>query len=262
MSDPILFIADLHLDPSRPAVTETFLRFLEEEATDAGALYILGDLFEAWVGDDAVSGDEPEIEAMAELSQAGTPLFIMHGNRDFLLGEAFAEMTGATLLPDPSVTRVHGERVLITHGDSLCLGDPEYVAFRAMVRDPEWQRRFLSLPLDERIRQARHARAQSMARTGTLDPEIMDVAPAAVHQAMRDHGVQWLIHGHTHRPAVHRLQLGEKEGARFVLGDWFEQGSVLRCLPDTWTLERWDHPVTLARSPQSGSVEPGPTQPR
>ncbi len=237
MPAPVLFIADLHLDASRPLVTETFLRFLNEEAVDAEALYILGDLFEAWVGDDAVTGDEPEIQALADLVEAGTPLYVMHGNRDFLLGERFEELTGATLLPDPSVIDVHGQRVLAMHGDSLCLSDPEYVAFRAMVRDPEWQRRFLALPLAERIEQARQARAQSVERTGQLDPAVMDVTPGAVVQAMSEHSVQWLIHGHTHRPGIHRVHIGGREGARFVLGDWFEQGSVLRCRPDEWSLD-------------------------
>ncbi len=240
MTRPVLVIADLHLDPSRPAATRTFLRFLQEEAPQGEALYILGDLFEAWLGDDAVAADEPALQALRTAAEA-TELYIMRGNRDFLLGDGFAEATGATLLPDPSVATIHGERVLMMHGDSLCTDDPEYMAFRAQVRDPAWQAHFLALPLEERLEQARQARRASTERNQQLDDATMDVAADAVAGAVHEHDVRWLIHGHTHRPAVHELATPHGPGKRFVLGDWFEHGSVLRCRPEAWTLETLPH---------------------
>lgn len=238
---PTLFIADLHLDPRRPEATETFRRFLAGEARGADALYILGDLFEAWVGDDAIRGDEPELTALRELSEAGVPVYVMHGNRDFLLGEAFAREIGATLLPEPWVTEVQGTPTVLLHGDSLCTADTEYQAFRAMVRDPQWQRGFLAQSLEERLAQARDARAQSAERGAQLDLAWMDVTPEAVTAALREAGVQWMIHGHTHRPDIHRFEFDGAPAGRFVLGDWFEQGSLLRCTPAQWTLETLPH---------------------
>lgn len=237
MHRPVLFIADLHLDPARPEATRAFLHFLEHRAPDAQHLYILGDLFEAWVGDDAVSGDEPELQALRTLTASGTPVSVMHGNRDFLLGARFAQLTGVRLIPDPTVVEIHGTRTVLLHGDSLCTDDTDYQAFRAMVRDPAWQAGFLSLPLPERIEQARSARAESTARGQDKDPALMDVTPDAVHRALTDAGTPWMIHGHTHKPAVHRYTHQGHDGARFVLGDWYEQGSVLRCDPDKWALE-------------------------
>ncbi|MBK1726087.1 UDP-2,3-diacylglucosamine diphosphatase [Halorhodospira neutriphila] len=236
MTQPILLIADLHLDPSRPAVTRTLQHFLEREAPGAAALYILGDLFEAWVGDDAVRGDEPEIAALRSAAEAA-PLYIMPGNRDFLLGERFAELTGAQLLPDPSVAEIHGDPALLMHGDSLCTDDEEYMAFRATVRDPAWQAQFLALSVEERLAQARQARSTSAERGQALDEATMDVTGAAVDAAVAEHGARWLIHGHTHCPGVHELDTPFGPGQRYVLGDWFEQGSVLRCLPEEWRLE-------------------------
>lgn len=240
MTRPVLVIADLHLDPSRPAATRTFLRFLQEEAPQAEALYILGDLFEAWLGDDAVAADEPALQALRTAAEA-TELYVMRGNRDFLLGDGFAEATGATLLPDPSVATIHGERVLMMHGDSLCTDDTEYMAFRAKVRDPAWQAQFLALPIEERLEQARQARRASTERNQQLDEATMDVAADAVSGAVHEHGVRWLIHGHTHRPAVHDLPTPCGAGKRFVLGDWFDHGSILRCRPEAWALETRAH---------------------
>ncbi|MFP4129236.1 MAG: UDP-2,3-diacylglucosamine diphosphatase [Halorhodospira sp.] len=240
MTRPVLVIADTHLDPSRPAGTRTFLRFLQEEAPQAEALYILGDLFEAWIGDDAVATDEPALQALRAAAEA-TDLYVMRGNRDFLLGDGFAAATGATLLPDPHVATIHGERVLMMHGDSLCTDDPEYMAFRAKVRDPAWQAQFLALSVEERLEQARQARSASAERNQQLDDATMDVAPDAVAEAVREHGVRWLIHGHTHRPAVHKLATPYGAGKRLVVGDWHEQGSVLRCRPQDWTLEALPH---------------------
>lgn len=236
MPRPVLVIADLHLDRSRPAATDTFLRFLEKEAPGAEAVYILGDLFEAWIGDDAVTVDEPALRALRTAS-AHTDVYIMPGNRDFLLGERFARLTGTELLADPTCVRIHGEPTLLMHGDSLCTDDTEYMAFRAQVRDPQWQAGFLAQPIDERLRQAREARSASVARNESVADAILDVSEAAVAEAMQEHQVAWLIHGHTHRPAVHAVQTPLGPGKRFVVGDWFEQGSVLRCLPEAWHLE-------------------------
>jgi UDP-2,3-diacylglucosamine hydrolase len=225
---PVLFIADLHLDPARPAITELFLAFLAGEARHADALYILGDLFEAWIGDDAVASDDPIIAGLRALSDSGVPVYIMHGNRDFLLGETFAAMSGAELLPEPCRIEIDGEPTLLMHGDSLCVDDVEYQRFRAMVRDPDWQAKFLAKPLAERQAFAEQARTESAHQMSQLDNTITDVNDEAVERSMADHGVLQLIHGHTHRPAVHELTLAGQTAQRIVLGDWFEQGSVLR----------------------------------
>jgi UDP-2,3-diacylglucosamine hydrolase len=222
-----LFISDLHLDPRRPAITELFLRFLQEQQGQAEALYILGDLFEAWIGDDAVSADEPVLAALRVFS-AGTPTYFMHGNRDFLVGEQFAAMTGITLLEDPTVIDLAGTPTLLMHGDSLCTDDHAYQNFRQMVRNPAWQQGFLAMPIPQRLALAQQARSESGARNQAIDDYLMDVNQQAVEEAMRRHDVRQLIHGHTHRPAIHRFDLDGRDHTRVVLGDWFEQGSVLR----------------------------------
>lgn len=225
---PVLFIADLHLDPQRPAITQLFLAFLAGEARQAQALYILGDLFEAWIGDDAVPSDHPVLQGMRALADSGVPIYIMHGNRDFLLGEDFAAMTGSTILPEPTRIELDGEPTLLMHGDSLCVDDVEYQRFRAMVRDPDWQAEFLAKSIEERKAYAQQARLASSEHGGQTSDAIMDVNDEAVERAMAEHGVRRLIHGHTHRPAVHELTLAGEPARRIVLGDWFEQGSVLR----------------------------------
>lgn len=224
----LLFISDLHLDPSRPAVTALFREFLDTEAREAGALYILGDLFEAWIGDDAVPPGDPTLAALRELTASGVPVHVMRGNRDFLLGPGFEAATGATLLAEPTVIRIDGERVLLMHGDVLCIDDTEYQAFRRMVRDPDWQAAFLSLSIEQRIARAREARDESSGRNQSIDDYLMDVNPGEVNRAMAEHGVHRLIHGHTHRPAIHELGTRPGEKQRIVLGDWYDQGSVLR----------------------------------
>lgn len=226
----VLFISDLHLDPARPHITELFRDFLAGEARGAKALYVLGDLFEAWVGDD----DDGELagqvaDALAGLAGAGVPVHLMHGNRDFLIGATYAARCGATLLADPSVEIIGGEPTLLMHGDTLCTDDREYQRFRARVRAPEWQEEFLALPLDERRDIARRMRDASREHTAGAPEAIMDVNQDAVKAAMREHGVRRLIHGHTHRPAIHALDLDGEPAERIVLGDWYEQGSVLRC---------------------------------
>ena len=229
-----LFISDLHLDDTRPQVTELFGRFVDGEAHGADALYILGDLFEAWVGDDDPSETGAFVATkLRALSEAGVPVFFMHGNRDFLVGPAYADRAGMTLLHDPSVVLLQGRPTLLMHGDTLCTDDVAYQQFRAQSRDPRWQAQFLAQPLAARQAFADQARAASRAHqaglreAGAMDA-ITDVAPATVEAALRTFGIDMLVHGHTHRPAVHALAVDGRACQRIVLGDWYDQGSVLR----------------------------------
>ena len=234
-----LFISDLHLDPERPDITATFVDFLRGEARGADALYILGDLFEAWVGDDDPSGVGATVAAEVKaLADSGVPAFFMRGNRDFLLGDAFARRAGMTVLPDPAVIVLYGRPVLLMHGDLLCTDDTAYQQFRAQVRDPRWQAQFLSQPLPARLAFAKQAREASLQRQSEMKggdrarfETITDVSPAAVHETLHRFGVDTLIHGHTHRPAIHELDVDGRACRRIVLGDWYEQGSVLRVDP-------------------------------
>ncbi|NNC77974.1 MAG: UDP-2,3-diacylglucosamine diphosphatase [Woeseiaceae bacterium] len=224
-----LFISDLHLDAEKPEIGEQFVEFLNTEATDAAALYILGDLFESWVGDDDPNSHYAEMKtAIRALSDSGVPVYFMHGNRDFMIGAGFAQDTGVTLLPDPLPVDLYGTRVLLSHGDALCTDDAEYQQVREMTRNPEWQAMMRAKPLDERLAFAADARARSQARNSMLPDEIMDVNQQAVEKIIANHGVDVLLHGHTHRPAVHRLSVDGSDATRIVLGDWYDQGSVLR----------------------------------
>jgi UDP-2,3-diacylglucosamine hydrolase len=238
----ILFISDLHLHASRPAITALFLEFVQDEAMQAEALYILGDLFEAWLGDDADDALAQSVRgALSKLHAAGVPVYLMRGNRDFLFGQRFAAESGATLLPDPCVVMLYGQPTLLMHGDLLCSDDREYQAFRAQVRDPAWQAAFLGKTLAERAEFAARARAASGERQAGLRGEgalemITDVNADTVAQTMARYGVRRLIHGHTHRPAVHALLVDDMPARRIVLGDWYEQGSVLRVSPDGFEL--------------------------
>lgn len=232
-----LFISDLHLDRERPEIIRLFADFLQTEAPQADALYILGDLFEYWIGDDqSVAGLEKIIACLRALkSQA--PVFFQHGNRDFLIGDAFAKQTGITLLAESELIDLYGQPTLIMHGDTLCTDDLEYQKLRSMLRSDAWQSQFLSLPLEQRVRQAMALRAQSMSETGAKSEAIMDVNQLSVETALREFQTTLLIHGHTHRPAEHEFNLDGKTAKRIVLGDWYEQGSVLTATPDTIDLE-------------------------
>jgi UDP-2,3-diacylglucosamine hydrolase len=224
-----LFISDLHIDESRPAITEQFLSFLEAEARDAEALYILGDLFESWVGDDAAdAAQSAAITGLRSLTSQGVPCFVMHGNRDFLLAAQFCRMSGAELLPDPLIVTLHGEPVLVTHGDALCTDDRAYQRLRATVRDADWQRQFLALSIASRRALAGAARVGSQAHTAAVEYAITDVNADSVAMALRGAGTATLLHGHTHRPAIHPLQVDGRPCTRIVLGDWYDQGSLLR----------------------------------
>jgi UDP-2,3-diacylglucosamine hydrolase len=234
-----LFISDLHLDPSRPQITDLFERYLaSDQVRQADALYILGDLVEAWIGDD----DDAELPrriatVIRAVHDADIPVYFMVGNRDFLLGEAFAQRAGMTLLDDGTVHDVQGTPTLLMHGDVLCTDDLSYQAVRRQVRDPAWQGQILSMPLDARRTFAAKAREDSRAHTGSTMESIMDVNADAVAAALRAAGVTRLIHGHTHRPAIHRFELDGRQAERIVLGDWYEQGSVLRVTPEGVALQ-------------------------
>lgn len=240
MAGTTLFISDLHLSSERPAINDLFLTFLRTEARTADALYILGDLFEFWIGDEAVEFDEhrPLIAGLRQLVDSGVPVYVMPGNRDFVLGPGFERASHCKVISDPTRIDLYGTPILLMHGDSLCTRDTEYMAFRKMVRDPAWQRAALAKPLAEREAIARKYREISMATSANKKPEIMDVTPEEVDNAMRTHSVRRFIHGHTHRPAEHVFTLDGAPAYRTVLGDWYEQGSVLRITPQGQTLAR------------------------
>jgi UDP-2,3-diacylglucosamine hydrolase len=224
-----LFISDLHLEVDRPDIGEQFFAFLEDEAKHAEALYILGDLFDAWVGDDDPNPHFADVKkALRALVDSGVPVYFMHGNRDFMVGEDFAEETGVRILPDPIAIDLYGNHVLLSHGDALCTDDFEYQKIRAMTRNPEWQATMRAKPLEERLLLARAAREESKARGQTIDMDIMDVNADAVKRTILDYGVDILLHGHTHRPDIHFVELDDRIAKRIVLGDWYDQGSVVR----------------------------------
>lgn len=224
-----LFISDLHLDDARPKATALFRQFVHEEARQAAALYVLGDLFEYWLGDDVLSETARSVAAtLSELNGHGVPVYFMHGNRDFLLGEDYARLCGMSLLPEEQRIELYGEPTLLLHGDTLCTDDSAYQEVRRELRSAEWQAGFLARPAAERISFAREAMQQSEQHKMSVSMEIMDVNAEAVATAFARHGVKQMIHGHTHRPAVHDLQLPSGPARRTVLGDWYEQGSVLR----------------------------------
>ncbi|HEV7357516.1 MAG TPA: UDP-2,3-diacylglucosamine diphosphatase [Steroidobacteraceae bacterium] len=241
-----LFISDLHIDAARPAINAQFLQFLETEARSADALYILGDLFESWIGDDAPdSAQSAAIRGLRTLTDNGVPCFVMHGNRDFLLSRQFCDLSGAHLLPDPLIVTLYGEPVLVMHGDALCTDDRAYQRLRATVRDADWQRQFLALSIDSRLALAGAARAGSQAHTAAMEHAITDVNADSVAMAFRAAGTSTLLHGHTHRPAIHALEVDGRPCTRIVLGDWYDQGSVLR----------WDHLGPQLQSLSRGGPE-------
>lgn len=232
------FIADLHLSAERPDITQCLKTFLETDASQADALYVLGDLFEVWIGDDDINPFTNEIaEAFKQLSQKGVPIYFIHGNRDFLVRKGFAKRAGMTLLPESKVIDLYGEPTLIMHGDELCTMDEAYQRFRKKARSWWWPRIVLMLPLSVRRKIAERGRRKSKENQSNLTQEIMDVTPTEVIKVMENNGVKRLIHGHTHRPAVHTLNLANSEAKRIVLGDWYTQGSMLKVTPNSITLE-------------------------
>lgn len=249
----ILFISDLHIDAGRPDITRQFIDFLDADARHAEALYILGDLFESWVGDDAAdAGQTAALDALRALTARGVPCFVMHGNRDFLLGRIFCDRTGALLLPDPVIVTLYGEPVLVMHGDALCTDDRAYQRLRATVRDEDWQRRFLRLSSAQRRALAGAARTGSQAHTASIAYTVGDVNAQSVAAAMRAAGATTLLHGHTHRPAIHAFSVDGRACTRIVLGDWYTQGSVL-----TWDASGPEL-SSLPRAPRNETETPHP----
>jgi UDP-2,3-diacylglucosamine hydrolase len=226
---PTLFISDLHLTEERPEANERFVEFLEEKARAADALYILGDFFEYWIGDDDLGEPFNAVIAglLRDLSQRGVALSFMHGNRDFLIGERFCAATGARLLEDPTVAEIEGVKTLLVHGDTLCTDDVEYQAWRRKARDPAFQAGFLAKSLPERRRAIVQMREKSKEVVQGKPAEIMDVNGDAVRQALHRHGVRRLIHGHTHRPGRHALEVDGERCERWVLPDWYSRGGYL-----------------------------------
>ena len=226
----MLLISDLHLEPEREDITVALLHLLRHRAAGEDRLYILGDLLEVWIGDDDPSPLADTVaHALARLAASGTEIFLMHGNRDFLMGEAFARRCRATLLAEPCVLAYHDRHYALMHGDVLCTRDEAYQVFRKQVRDPQWQQAFLARPLEDRAAFARQAREQSRSAMAAKTLDIMDVTPEAVPALMMELNADTLIHGHTHRPAIHTVTLprsvrGQQQGRRVVLGDWDRQG--------------------------------------
>lgn len=235
-----LFISDLHLCNKRPEITELFLDFLRQDAVSADALYILGDFYEFWVGDDVAMTAEyrPITKALQTLTSQGVAVYILPGNRDFLLGKGFETLTGCEILTEPYRLDLYGHPTLLMHGDSLCTDDTEYQEFRKQVRDPKWQAEFLAKPLQDRIDLFNKYRRISMEVTANKSTEIMDTNQQAIEQVMQQHGVNLLIHGHTHRPDEHHFEINKQAMTRIVLANWDSDGSVLRVDKDGWTVKK------------------------
>jgi len=224
-----LFIADLHLSDQRPEITKLFTKFLKNEARQCRALYILGDLFEAWLGDDCILPTYQEIiQHIEELTSSNIPVYFIHGNRDFLIGSRFAELTGCQLLDETTIINIDEQQYLILHGDTLCTDDVKYQQFRSMVRNPEWQEQLLAKTPAERIALAKQYREISQTETSEKADDIMDVNQQEVESALRNANVNTMIHGHTHRPNIHTFELDGKQAQRIVLGDWYKHGSALK----------------------------------
>lgn len=240
-SDQILCISDLHLNAQEPEIFHAFTLFLHEKAVNAQALYILGDFFNLWIGDDDPANFATLVKnELITLAKSGTEIFIMHGNRDFLLGKAFCDFCQVTLIDDPFVLECFGASYLLIHGDSLCTRDSDYMDFRNMVRNPAWQKDFLAKPLSERQAFANQARQQSKSMSSNKPEDIMDVTPEAVTGLMQERGQKILVHGHTHRPCIHEVELDTGPGKRIVLGDWGRLGWYLDISPGGYELVSFD----------------------
>ena len=236
-----LFVSDLHLSEERPEANERFIAFVEGTAREAAALYVLGDLFEYWIGDDDLGEPFNAVMAgfFAGLVRSGVPVFLMHGNRDFLMGERFCRATGAQLLADPAVVDLGGVKTLLMHGDTLCTDDLDYQGWRRTARSPAWQQEFLSQPLEARRRTVGALRDKSREVIQAKPAEIMDVSDDAVRDAFRRHGVRRLIHGHTHRPGHHEHDVDGRRCERWVLPDWYGPGGYLEVSGTKPRLVRW-----------------------
>lgn len=239
----LYFISDLHLQTDKPCITQGFLSYIAALPDDAEALYILGDFFEYWVGDDDRNDLIDQVQTtLSALKKRGVTLYFQHGNRDFLLGKQYADRCGMTLLDEEHVIDYDGTRYLLMHGDSLCTSDTEYMAFRQQSRNPEWQAMMLSLSLEERHALAKNVRDTSQTETRMKADDITDVTQAAVEERMRANDVQQLIHGHTHRPKQHEFNLSESSATRHVLGDWSDtNGWDIRLSANGVVLNKFAH---------------------
>lgn len=235
-----LFISDLHLGHHVPEIVQGFFRFLSNQAAKADQLYILGDFFDAWIGDDDDDALVTEIKNHLREYAQTHQVFFLHGNRDFLIGEQFARDTGVTLLPETHLIDINGKKALIMHGDTLCTQDVEYLKFRAMVRNPAWQQQVLGLPLPQRRQMAADLRQKSKSMNAMKAEDIMDVTPEEVEEVIRNTNVDLLIHGHTHRPARHALSLDGTAAERWVLGDWGDTGWYLAAKNNELNLIQFD----------------------
>ena len=225
-----LFISDLHLSGEREEISQLFITFINERASKADALYILGDLFEVWPGDDMIQPDYIEsINALKTAASNGLPIYVMPGNRDFLMGSQFEEVSQTKVIQDPTIIDLYGTPTLLMHGDTLCIDDVDYQKFRQMVRSEEWKQQFFALPTEERLAMTTKYRKVSKEETAKKSMNIMDVNQQEVENTLASNNIHQLIHGHTHRPAIHNFEINQQAYKRIVLGDWFEQGSVLTC---------------------------------
>ena len=242
MSDkPILFISDLHLEPDRADISQAFFDFLETHAVKAQALFILGDFFNVWLGDDHVTELSTQVaKKLHALSEAGVSIKLMHGNRDFLIGDTFAESCGGELIQEPFLLEAFNQKILLMHGDVLCTKDHDYMSFRQMVRDTKWQQEFLSRSVEDRITFAVEARKQSKSMSSNKADDIMDVTTEAVSDIMQTHAVKTLIHGHTHRPAIHDLT---ENAQRMVLGDWDDMAWYISLSENHLSLNKLENPA-------------------
>ncbi|MCW8853958.1 MAG: UDP-2,3-diacylglucosamine diphosphatase [Gammaproteobacteria bacterium] len=236
---PILFISDLHLSPERPDIIQLFQKFLTEKQNQISDLYILGDFVEYWLGDDdKAEGLNAAFDSLKIFSDNGHNIFLMHGNRDFLMGQNFADRCGCTLIQDPFILNLNSDQILLMHGDTLCTDDTRYQMFRSMVRNPDWQSDFLSKSLEERTLMAQAMRETSKEETKEKSDEIMDVNQQTVEKTFIENNTRMIIHGHTHRPDIHKLDISGTPGTRIVLGDWYKKGSYLEFYnTDNFTLK-------------------------
>ncbi|MDA7841428.1 UDP-2,3-diacylglucosamine diphosphatase [Gammaproteobacteria bacterium] len=233
-----IFISDLHLDKDRPKVIRYFIDFLNNLESDIESLYILGDFVEYWVGDDDPGDGLEEVFNSIKKKSNSIPIYFMHGNRDFMISEKFCNQHGMKFLKDPTKIKLHGKKILLMHGDTLCIDDIEYQKFRTMVRSPLWQNEMLKKSLEERINLAKMLRAKSLSETGTKDEVIMDVNNDEVISQLKKHNVDMIIHGHTHRPNIHKIISENKECKRIVLGDWYDKSFILRISDDEIIIDK------------------------
>ena len=233
-----IFISDLHLDKDRPKVIRYFIDFLNNLESDIESLYILGDFVEYWVGDDDPGDGLEEVFSSIKKKSNSIPIYFMHGNRDFMISEKFCNQHGMKFLKDPTKIKLHGKKILLMHGDTLCIDDIEYQKFRTMVRSPLWQNEMLKKSLEERINLAKMLRAKSLSETGTKDEVIMDVNNDEVISQLKKHNVDMIIHGHTHRPNIHKIISENKECKRIVLGDWYDKRFILRISDDEIIIDK------------------------